>query len=458
MKRDWFGELGSMPGLLAESEMRRRGLGFLAPFLREASDSEWIPAVELESRQRMRLRALARHAFRFSPEFAVRVAASGMGAEELGDPGALQQLKPIGRGDVMRAGEGFYCREVPTDHGGIGESITSGSTGEPVVIRRTERARLYWLVAGLRERLWLGRGCCGRLAVVRANAGKAEEYDEWGPPYSMLFKTGTASVRPASTSVEALASWLEAGGFDEWVMLPSCLSGVLECLGRAGVSVRPPAVVRTLSETVSGDLRQEVRSRFGLEIQDSYSSQEFGVIAIQCPGGGSYHVLEHLIVEVVDEQGSPCAPGQIGRVLVTDLVNLAAPMIRYDIGDLAEVGAPCACGLPHRSLKRILGRERNLLRMPDGSRRWPVFGFHAWREIGPVRQFQFVQTGAEELLARLRVDRVPEAGEQDQLRERIRMGFGHPFEIRFEWHFAPLPRGKGGKFEEFVQGLPVKDA
>ena len=137
MKRDWLGELAGMPGLLAESELRRRGLGLLAPLLREASDSEWIPGLELESRQRMRLRTLARHAVQVSPHFAARLSESGMQAEELGEPGGLQRLKPLGRVGLMQAGEDFFCREIPVGHGTVGESITSGSTGEPVVIRRT---------------------------------------------------------------------------------------------------------------------------------------------------------------------------------------------------------------------------------------------------------------------------------------------------------------------------------
>ena len=55
-------------------------------------------------------------------------------------------------------------------------------------------------------------------------------------------------------------------------------------------------------------------------------------------------MAENLIVEIVDDKGAPCASGEIGRVIVTDLHNFATPLMRYDIGDYAEVAAPCLCG------------------------------------------------------------------------------------------------------------------
>ncbi len=418
--------------------------------LRESRDSEWIPGPELESRQRMQLRALARHAAVHSPHFGSRLRQAGLVPEDLGQPGGLQRLEVVDRRGLTLAGEDFFCRAVPAGHGDVGVATTSGSTGEPVKVRRSGRSREHWLAAGLRERLWYGGDCRGRLGVVRANTVRAEEHAEWGVPYSLLFRTGPVSARPAATSADALVQWLEGWQPDELLSLPSCLEGVVG--GLEGRSARPPSpkVVRTLSESVAPSLRERVRKLWGSEIRDSYSSEEFGLMAIQCPAGGIYHVLEHVILEVVAEDGRPCGPGETGRVLVTDLVNYASPMIRYAIGDWAEVAAPCACGIPHRSIQRFVGRERNLICLPDGRRYWPLFGFHRWGEVYPVLQFQFVQVGENVLIARLRVDRIPSVPSAERLAGIIRESLGHPFEIRFEWHTEALPRGRGGKFEEFM--------
>ena len=94
-----------------------------------------------------------------------------------------------------------------------------------------------------------------------------------------------------------------------------------------------------------------------------YSSAEVGLMAAECPDhaldrdGGHYLVAEeNLILEVLHPEGSACAPGEVGHVVVTDLHNYATPIIRSDIGDLAEPGPPCPSGRGLMTLKRIVGR------------------------------------------------------------------------------------------------------
>ena len=102
-------------------------------------------------------------------------------------------------------------------------------------------------------------------------------------------------------------------------------------------------------------------------------------------------MAETVIVEVIGADGSPCREGEIGKVVVTDLHNFASPMIRYVLGDFAEMGGRCACGRGLPTLRRILGRERNLIVKADGTRHWPLVGFHQFDEVARIRQYQFVQ-------------------------------------------------------------------
>ena len=59
-------------------------------------------------------------------------------------------------------------------------------------------------------------------------------------------------------------------------------------------------------------------------------------IGAECREHQGYHCTPRcLFVEVVDKDNRPCAPGELGRVLVTDLSNHVFPFIRYEIGDVA---------------------------------------------------------------------------------------------------------------------------
>ncbi|HSZ74758.1 MAG TPA: hypothetical protein VK779_08055, partial [Rhizomicrobium sp.] len=139
-----------------------------------------------------------------------------------------------------------------------------------------------------------------------------------------------------------------------------------------------------------------------------------------------------------------------GRVVLSDLHNFATPMIRYDIGDYAEVGGPCPCGRGLPTLKRVLGRERNLILMPDGTRHWPLVGFARFRDVAPIVQYQFIQQSREEIEVRLVAETPLSAEQEANLKSVIQEALGHPFALRFTYFEGQIPRAANGKFEEFV--------
>jgi phenylacetate-CoA ligase len=215
------------------------------------------------------------------------------------------------------------------------------------------------------------------------------------------------------------------------------------------------ARIETLGETLDDHVRERVAAAWpDAALRDLYSSQEVGLLAAECPDGGALHVMaEQAIVEVLDDAGAAVAPGEVGHVVVTDLHNLATPIIRYEQGDLAEVGGPCACGRGLPTLARVRGRERNLLRLADGRAFFPIFGVTRYRSVAPVLQQQVVQPDVDTLEVRLVVERDLTTGEEDGLRRIIVDSIGHPLAVRFTYH-ERLERGPTGKYEEFVSQVP----
>ena len=204
---------------------------------------------------------------------------------------------------------------------------------------------------------------------------------------------------------------------------------------------------------VSPALREQCRATWGVSIVDVYSSQEVGYIALQCPESGLFHLQsETMMVEILDDAGNPTPPGDVGRVVVTGLHNLAMPLIRYDIRDYAEPGEPCPCGRGLPTIRRVVDRLRNMLVLPNGDKRWPLTGFHDFRDIAPIRQYQLVQKSLDLIEVRFVVDRQLNVAEEDQLRAVIQNALGHPFEIFFRY-VDEMPKTAGGKFEEFISEI-----
>jgi phenylacetate-CoA ligase len=449
MNDDWFDRIGSNPLLLPTAMRMNNGSAEVLALLKECRESERLPFAELAQRQRTLLLQVARHSATHSPHFAARLKAAGLTPSELAEEGGLARLPPLTRRELVSAGDTLFCTFCPSSHGPVKTTSTSGSTGEPVTVRRTGLSRLHWLACTLREHLWHDRDFAGRLAVVRATITEPIETPDWGPPCNLLFRTGPAAAMPPSRPVQELGPWLTGFETDHLLVLPSTLAALLTELERTGQPLRRLKSLRTISETVSAELRENTRRVLNLPIHDSYTSQEAGIMATQCPQG-SYHVSETILLEVLDDAGQACGVGEIGRIVVTDLINFATPLIRYEIGDYAEVGAPCACGRGLPVIRRFLGRERNLVLLPDGTRHWPMVGFHRWGEVFPVRQFQFVQIDRTTVLARMSASGRPDSAHEAQLTAIIQEALRHPFDVHYEWHETPLPRGPGGKFEEFL--------
>ena len=104
----------------------------------------------------------------------------------------------------------------------------------------------------------------------------------------------------------------------------------------------------------------------GAPVTDVRSAVETGDLALQCPGSRTLSRAGGRRAARSARRRGTRAPGKIGRVVITTLHNFAMPLIRYHIGDYAEVGQPCTCGRGLPVLTSILGRVRNTLITADG--------------------------------------------------------------------------------------------
>ncbi len=422
----------------------------LAALVRQLDDTQWLSPPELERAQFAQLQLLARHAAQYAPHFRKRLAQASMRPDDLTSLAMLRKLSIFRRRD-LQAGEGVTCSEVPASHQPVGESKTSGSTGEPIVAKRTAINQLMWMAVTMREHMWQRSAFDTRLAAIRANIANIGREKDWGAPASLLFRTGPSLRLPIILSIEQLTAHLVEFKPASLIVYPNTLDAIARHCAQTGVALDGLRMIRTVGETLSADVRERAATTFAARVVDNYSSQELGNIALQCPESGLYHVMaESLIVEVIDEAGAPCEVGQVGRLVLTDLHNFATPLVRYDIGDYAEVAPPCSCGRGLPALRRIVGRERNLILMPEGTRHWPLVGFHGFRDVAPVVQYQMIQQTRDEIEVRLVVEAPLTPAQEGALRALIQKALGHPFALRFAYFEGALPRGANGKFDEFV--------
>ena len=122
------------------------------------------------------------------------------------------------------------------------------------------------------------------------------------------------------------------------------------------------------SELIDGHSRSLLTRAFGGKIVEHYGSEEAGTIAFECPNGDGLHLLRRTNYLEIIKDGHPAPAGTAGEVVITNLLNRATPIIRYNgMGDVATINPLlCRCNNPQVTLKMVDGRVVDSFILPDG--------------------------------------------------------------------------------------------
>lgn len=105
---------------------------------------------------------------------------------------------------------------------------------------------------------------------------------------------------------------------------------------------------------ISGDacplsVTRRAEELLGTRLFPHYGSREMGLGgAVTCPAHEGMHLREnHVIAEIIDEEGRPLPHGQYGELVITTIGMEAMPLIRYRTGDYTRIfPESCPCGSP----------------------------------------------------------------------------------------------------------------
>lgn len=117
-----------------------------------------------------------------------------------------------------------------------------------------------------------------------------------------------------------------------------------------------------ISEPLPEAIAQRVEAAFGVHITNIYSMAECMALTCGCQATHGSHLNDELaILEVVDSDNRPVPNGTPGsKVLLTNLYNLAQPIIRYEIDDIVTISPePCQCGSLLPLIKAVDGRAKD---------------------------------------------------------------------------------------------------
>ncbi|WP_442484411.1 phenylacetate--CoA ligase family protein [Aeoliella sp. SH292] len=220
--------------------------------------------------------------------------------------------------------------------------------------------------------------------------------------------------------------------------------------------------VVNISEKLMSEPRKHYEKLFGAPVLDDYGMGECLFLTCACMTTGGMHVnADWAILEVVDDDYQPVAPGERGtKVLLTNLANHIQPFIRYEVNDIVVMATePCECGVSLPLIAEIEGRSSDILyAIRDGELKpfHPAVVETALGGVSSVREYQIQQDVPEKLV--VRVEPIESASiNTDEVREAIlatlREDGLDSIEVTVEVADKLVPDDDGSKFKRIVTNV-----
>ena len=415
----------------------------------QLDQSQWLSGEAIRALQFRQLRLLIAHACAHVPHYRDHLVRSGIEHADQLTPEAFLRWPLLAKRAIQADSASFLSPSLPHSHGQIRWTTTSGSSGQPLRVAATDISVFFQHALVLRSHFWYELDHAGSFAAIRVQI-EDMRFSDWGPPGNAIFRTGPSHAFNTFSDHDAQLDWLCRIQPTYLLTYNANLRALLERSRVTGNVPRGIVAVLGYGDMAAPDVARAAHEVWGAHYFDSYSCSETGTLALQCPSSTHLHVQsENVYVEILRDDGTPCAAGEIGRVVVTDLHNFAMPLIRYDLGDHASLGETCGCGRGLPVLNQIAGRSGHLACDPTGRRFFPHLNMAFWRSEAPILQRQIVQSGPGSLTVRYVAMRALSADEMARLTAALRKAMRYDYEVSFT-RVDEIRKYESGKFLDFV--------
>lgn len=318
-------------------------------------------------------------------------------------------------------------------------ATTGGTTGNPITIHRDKncnaitkaalwRARKNWGIEPKDKTVYLNAFGTGtfkgklKMGLARKRIGEA-------------FPSSSKDVGKIQRLLKSFSP-KSVEGF---------ATGLLETAKKSAEKgdIKIPVVIST-GEMLFPHQRELLQNAFSSKVYSYYGSNEIGSIAYECEDHRLHICEEHVLVETLDEEGKSVV-NKPGRILVTDLDNLAMPFIRYDLGDVVTISDElCSCGRHSRWIKELQGRTQDFLSGENDTKLQGTQLVAYLKDLLHIGHLQFVQTNDSNINVLYDGDKEKSKPELEEIISHLKNRLGEGMQITSE-HVSEIPKTRRGK-------------
>lgn len=418
--------------------------------------SQWWERSEIEHFQQKRLQALLKHAYENVPYHHKIFRKLGLKPDDIKSTADLQKLPILTKEHIRNNLDDLTAKNYSKQK--LIPLATGGSTGEPMRFFIDKEGITWNMAAAYREWSWTGYNLGDKMAYL------------WGAPQDL---SDQAKLKARIYNLIQRTIWLDAFNItektlDEYVRIlrrfkPKVVNAyalaiylMARYMEKRGIDDIRPKAILTSCEMLFDYQRETIKRVFGCDVFDYYSGRDTTLHAGECLEHSGYHLaIENAVIEFIKD-GEHVAPGELGKIIITDLSNYAMPFIRYEIGDL---GVPsdeiCSCGRGLPLMEKVVGRSNDILFTSDNEvivstfipyLFYPdcIYSEATIKQYQKIKQFQVIQKSKNEIIVKIIKEPEFDEGEFDYVLTNFKNVFGESIAVKlmFVESIPPLPSGK----------------
>ncbi len=414
--------------------------------LKDLMKEQWLDPGELDVIRLNRLQSLIGQALKYSRYYQSKLHGLLDNPQDISDISQLSKLPLLKREDIQDNYDGIFCPGRP----GVYKDMTGGSTGVPVHFCHDGFYKSYSDACDMFYLTWLGLKRGDPTAILW---GAERDFPDLSirDTINIKYMERIRYLNAFNVTEAILDNFLrELQSFNPAFIYgySSSLHMAARYILKTGKYRIKPTAVKSSAEMLYDYQRHDIQEAFGAPVYNFYGSREINNLAAECPRFEGLHVLASgRIIEIVDENGRPLPPGEVGLIAITDLTNLSFPFIRYITGDTARLKTErCSCGRTYPMLDEITGRQYDIVVL-NGNNIYGHFFTSLIFKNPDVRQFQVVQENENKVTIKVVIPK--RTLDTEMIRKRVNEQAGTKVDVNFEF-VDDIPVLSSGKFRFIV--------
>lgn len=409
--------------------------------------TQWFSPEELEELQNERLQIIIKHAYENVPYYRRVFDERGLKPNDIQTKEDLKLLPILTKDDVRRHFNELIAKKFKKYKPIL--SHTSGSTGQPLSYYIDKDLSTLIQATVWRHWRWCGLNYGEMIAVFRGTL-----IDEVGKKQRCYYKIEGNQIHFSTFEIDEKTMKVYVKKLNK--IKPSLIRGYptsLEILAKFILEKRQrlhfsPKAIHTSSEVVLPEQREVIENAFRAPLFDWYGHGESTICAGECEHHEGLHLnMEFGCTEFIKTNETENM-SDVYNIVSTSLWNFSMPFIRYETEDLALLkDSKCSCGRGLPLIKKIIGRQADIIKGVNGVLVSPSSFVHFWKykvadRLQNIFYTQIIQEDSNFIKVRLVGVRSKE--NEEVIRKKLNMLLGN---MKIEFEYIPqIPTGQKWRF------------